>query len=225
MKRTGILASLALLFVAVLCGQGAVAASLDWPERDYPYVAVEQDLRDVLQALGRNMAVGIKLTKNVQGTVRGRLPRMSPTKFLNHLCASHGLIWYFDGQVLEISSISEVVLRVIRLKKYSYQFLISTLEALDITDGRFPIRVSDENSVILVTGPRRYVELVEQTAKELEESRPRSVRVFRGSNGAGMSAAAFPLEGIGDLDRYPELDSLSGSSGAALMGLIGGTDQ
>lgn len=201
------------LTIAYLPAQTAAAAPLNWPDIAYPYVAVEQDLRDVLTALGRNMDVGIRLTDKVQGKVQGKLPSMSPQEFLNHLARTYGLVWYYDGQVLEISTVHDIVSRVVSLEKSSFKKFLLTLKSLDVWDDRYPLRVAEGTGVVLVSGPRRYVELVAQTAKELEKTAPRSVRVFRGSGGgnSGKAAASPETAGSGLLKNLTSLTETSSS--------------
>lgn len=202
-----------LLAAAYLPAQSATAAPLNWPDTVYPYVAVEQDLRDVLTALGRNMDVGIRLTDKVTGKVQGKLPAMSPEKFLNHLARTYGLVWYYDGQVLEVSTVHDVVSRVVSLEKPSFKKFRMTLQALQVWDDRYPLRVAAGTGVVLVSGPRRYVELVAQTAKELEKTAPRSVRVLRGSGGGASGSGAASPETAGSelLNNITSLTEASSS--------------
>ena len=183
------------------------AAPLNWPDKVYPYVAVEQDLTELLIALGRNMDVGIRLSKTVEGKVKGRLPQLPPEEFLNHLARTYGLVWYYDGHVLEVTTVSDVVSRVVSLKKISVKRLYVVLQALEIWDDRYPPRSAGETGIVFVSGPRRYVELVTQTAKELDNAAPKMVRLLKGSGGtmaagdAGGGAVAGLIEGGTSLNQ------------------------
>ena len=86
-----------------------------WATGPYRYIVVDQDIRAILTEFGRNMNVTVKVSDQVAvRRIRGRLPVAGAKDFLNRLCESYGLAWYFDGAVLHISGTTEV--RVFRGK-------------------------------------------------------------------------------------------------------------
>ena len=89
-------------------------------------------------------------------------------------------MWYWDGFILWVYSLEEADSRVIKLQTAGTQQLADALAELDIWDDRFPIRASQASSILHVTGPPRYVELVAATAEMLEANRNVAVdiRVF-----------------------------------------------
>ncbi|MEM8796563.1 MAG: hypothetical protein AAGE61_13425, partial [Pseudomonadota bacterium] len=80
--------------------------------------------------------------------------------------------WYFDGQVLHVTPSQASVSRLLTLNVVSFQRLVDGLRALEIYDDRFPIKPTPGADVALVTGPPRFVGLVENAMTALAETRP-----------------------------------------------------
>lgn len=158
----------------------ALAATPDWGRRPYGYVSVEQDLREVLKDFASNLGLTLQASEAVQGVVRGRLPASPPREFLDQLTRTYGLLWYWDGFILWVYTLEEAESRIVKLQTAGTVQLTGALEELDISDGRFPIRTSQASSILHVTGPPRYVELVVATAEMLEANRNVAIdmRVF-----------------------------------------------
>ncbi|MGO3123941.1 MAG: hypothetical protein ACTIKR_07950 [Advenella sp.] len=74
-------------------------------QRPYPYVIIEQDLRDVLVEFGRNIGVATEISKKVNGVVRGRAQSGdTAASFLHRIGADHDLVWYLDRDTLFVST-------------------------------------------------------------------------------------------------------------------------
>ena len=186
-RRLGIAA------LAALLGQ-AQAAPLPVDQRPYAYTVLDENLRDVLLQFGANTKSRIAISDAVQGRVRGRRDAAPPEAFLEALGREFGFDWYYDGYILYISATSESVSRMVTLGGVPASSLQATLEALGIADPRFLLRAVPESFTVLVSGPPRYVELVEQAVQTLAKppaapsppapaapSPEKTVTVFRGS--------------------------------------------
>ena len=160
-----------LAIIAVLAAAGAAAAPLDLPESPYRYTVIDQDLRSVLQEFGANLGVRMDISAPVQGRVHGRLPELSPRGFLDHLGAKFEFDWYFDGHVLHISAAEENQSRLVDLASVPFDELRQSLEALEIWDERFVVRPHAGAGLAAVSGPPRYLALIEETIAALSGSR------------------------------------------------------
>lgn len=161
------------------------AAAIRFPDGIYPYSIVEQDIAVVLREFGQNLGIRVKLSPKVSGAVKGKLPPLPALGFLNHLCQTYGLEWYFDGSTLHISSISEEVTRFLPLNKSnSPATLIDTLKQLSFYDERYPLRPGPDDLSIVVTGPPVYVGLIEQTLSALPQGAavPAQTVIYRGAS-------------------------------------------
>lgn len=150
-------------------------------DRVLSYSVVEQDLRDVLAGIGEQLGLRTKISEHIRGKVHGRLPPAPASELLDRLAALYGLDWYYNAGTVFVSSHDETALKVIALGPVQFSDLADALEDLEITDKRWPIRVS-EHGIALAGGPPDYLALVEQTFTALAK-RPRDaeVRVLRGS--------------------------------------------
>jgi len=156
---------------------------LPWPDKPYPYVVLDQDVRDVLAAFGSNLDVPVKISDKVSGRVRGRLPELTPQKLLDHLAASFGLQWYYDGQVLYVTTVEEAVSEMLPLGPIRFEELQASLASLKLDDPRFPLRPLASANVALVSGPPRYVALVKETMQALQQAYQFQTTIVRGRTG------------------------------------------
>jgi type III secretion protein C len=140
------------------------AADMPWGSKKTEYTAIEpKDLRVFLREFAAQQGVGVFLDPEVKGELTGRYD-LSPRSMMELLGRTFGLIWYFDGKVLYVYPASAVESSVIRLNDINQAQFQRTLDRLGISDSRFPLAFDDRGSV-LVSGPKRYVELVRDAAK------------------------------------------------------------
>jgi type II secretory pathway component GspD/PulD (secretin) len=178
-----------LLFVPF---QDAFAAEPKWPKEPYKYLVIDQDLREVLTEFGRNIRIPVKLSENVaKRRIRNDMAVAAPREFLQRICDTYGLVWYYDGAVLTVSDDSEVRTELLNTGAVGSETLLARLDSLGVNDARYPIRTSNAG-VITVSGPPPYLSMVRKTLDALEKaSTPRpvqevtsgdtqKVRVFRG---------------------------------------------
>ena len=172
----------------------ARSAEPEWPAEPYKYIVVDQDLRDVLIEFGRNIGIHTKISDAVAGRrVRSEFTPVGAREFLQRLCNSYGLVWYFDGTVLHINVEGEIRTELITLGNIRSDKLIERLGALGVADPRYAIRATDDANVVSISGPPPFLSLVHQTVTALEKSMApqpvrevtdgdeKRVRIFRGS--------------------------------------------
>lgn len=136
------------------------AAEPAWPNGTYNYVVLDQDLRDVLRQFGINTGLKISLTDKVAGHVRGPLPAVPPRQFLEGLARQYGLDWLYDGSIISISASSEARTEMVDLGKVSFKTLHDGLSSVGLLDPRYQFRPTMSGRAVLVSGPPRYIELV-----------------------------------------------------------------
>ena len=178
--RSGIVRLAACVLFTLGISAQLNAASLDWPDETYPYLAVEQSISDALHDLGRNMGESVLISESIDGMIRGRVPDGSALDFLEFVAHTYGLIWYFDGAVLEIVPKSEMRSVVVLLKSVSPSRLMEALKEMHVWDDRFFFSSNQDLKMVHVSGPPRYVDIVSQVAEKLEDTLPRTVKVLRG---------------------------------------------
>ena len=162
---------------SVLLSSTALASQLKLPDATYTYTVINQDLSAALLEFGSNLNIKVNVSQEVRGRIQGRLPDLPPLAFLNRLASLYNLEWYFDGQVLHVTSARESQSRLLVPGPVPFERLASTLAAFDVADERYAVRPAPNTQLVLVTGPPRFVALVEQTLNGLiaeEQARPKS---------------------------------------------------
>ncbi|MER8608951.1 type III secretion protein [Mesorhizobium sp. M1233] len=178
---------LAVVLALGFGSQPAFAAEPRWPPGPYKYITIDQSVTDALVELGRNMRVPMRVSKLVKGRLSAGMPVGTAREFLEEICNRYGLIWHFDGIVMNVATEAEVQTEMIPLDANMAAGAEDRLSRLGVSDPRFPIKVSKQDDVISVSGPPSYIELVRRTlgvpatpSAKQETGKAVSVRVFRG---------------------------------------------
>ncbi|TIS57148.1 MAG: type III secretion protein [Mesorhizobium sp.] len=170
-----------------LVARPAHAAEPRWPSGPYKYITVDQSVTDALVELGRNMRVPMRVSKLVKGRLSAGMPVGTAREFLEEICNRYGLVWHFDGIVMNVATEAEVRTEMIPLDANAAASAEDRLSRLGVIDPRFPIKVSKQDDVVSVSGPPSYVELVRKTlgvpaapSTKQDSGKVVPVRVFRG---------------------------------------------
>ncbi len=186
----------AAFFFLAPFAETASATEPKWSKETYNYLVIDQDLRDVLIEFGRNMRIPIKLSDRVaKRQIRNDLAVFTPREFLQRLCDAYGLVWYYDGAVINVSDDNEVTTELMNTGSVGTEYLLKRLNGLGVTDARYPIKTGGAG-VITVSGPPPYLVMVRKTLDALEKANTPiavqeipggdtvKVRVFRGGQGS-----------------------------------------
>lgn len=174
-----------VLLVQTLAVPGPVLAAE--PRLDpgpYPYVIVDQDIKGVLVEFGRNVGLPVDVSDQVKGRMRGEHTTGSARQFLDGLCESYGLVWYFDGRVLHVNAKNEVRTEIVDIGRVPLMEALDHLAAIGVSDQRFAVERGDGAGTVSLSGPPAFVNLARKELTALAR-RPRDdgeeyMRVFRG---------------------------------------------
>ncbi|MBA1142418.1 secretin N-terminal domain-containing protein [Mesorhizobium neociceri] len=167
---------------------------LSLPAAPYRYTVLDQDLSAALQEFGNNLNISVNISAEVRGRIRGRMPDLPAREFLDRLAELYDLQWYYDGLVLYVSAAKEAQTRMLVLTPLRFDTFKAALDQLDISDDRYVVRPAPGNGLVMVSGPPRFVALVEQTFNGLvaeAQAHPRAAAaptkesvliLFRGSS-------------------------------------------
>jgi type III secretion protein C len=157
--------------VTVICSITAsptFAAELPWKQgRKFERSVEQKDLRELLREFTAGYGIAIVIDQQVTGNVSGRF-NLTPQSMLEYLASSYGLVWFYDGNVLYISSADSVVSEIIPLPAQSAERSLRTLERLGLTDVRYPVTVDSRARVARVAGPKPYVDLIRNTLRSID---------------------------------------------------------
>lgn len=195
LRSRALLAPLALLLVAsVGLPPAASAAQLTWKPEAVNLMVQDKPLPDVLRELFASLGQPVVISDRVRGNVTGRF-NAPAEEFFNNLASVFGLMSYYDGSVLYISTGSEATSRVIPLRGVTPDRFRRTLAEMDVLDRRYELTIQDSERLVKASGPPRYVEVVEEIASKLEQtanrSRAQSARVPSPADSARPLGSAF----------------------------------
>jgi type III secretion protein C len=167
-----------------LAATAAQAADVQWRKEKFSYLTRGQSLRDFLRHFGSSQGLTVVVDPAVEGSVVGNY-NMTPQSMMEMLSVQHGLIWYYDGNILYVYPSSQAQSQTIRLNYGTVAQFRQTLVKLNIPDKRFPITYDKETNTALVGGPKRYVDLINEVAQSLDQK--------EGSGGT-TDIQVFPLK-------------------------------
>jgi type III secretion protein C len=172
-----------------------------WPPSPYKYLIIDQEIKSIMAEFGRNVGLPVDVSDQVKGRLRGQLAPTTATarEFLDRLCESYGLVWYFDGAVLHVNTNAEIRTELVNIGRLSPAEVGEKLSALGVADARFQVRSTEDAGIVSVSGPPPFVSMVRQTLAVLVRRSPPPVteethgdeirvRVFRGG---AMSAPSI----------------------------------
>ena len=164
--------------------QQSQAAELRWNNRPFQIVANEKPLPDFLRELAASQNATAVIDPKVAGVISGKFagPALG---ILNSVCSVNGLTWYFDGAFLFVDLAADAKSDVLPIAAENAGRIAETLVRLHISDERYPLSISERDSSVYVTGPRRYVEMVRQAVKLADQ---------RTAMAEGAEIRLFPLK-------------------------------
>lgn len=154
-------------------------------KQPFEYYGEGDSLRKVITALASNADISVNVSSNIDDSFNGHLRYASSLKALDYLASAYDLIWYFDGATLHVNRSAEQQSQMIRLELVTTSQLKQTMQDLELWDPRFEWRTIQHTNMIMVSGPPRYIELINQTVSLLQDSSdsgfvdPLVIRIFK----------------------------------------------
>lgn len=168
-----------LLVSALLAlGGSAQAATFRWPDKQINMAYQDKPIQDVLREFFAGLGAPVVISEQLRGNVTGRFDAPAK-KFFDDLKSVFGLLCFYDGSVFYIYDPSEAVSRVIALRRVDPERFRRSLEAMGAISPEFALRIQDAERLVSVSGPPRYVEVVEDIANKLNDSRNGTARPAR----------------------------------------------
>ena len=152
-------------------GAGAAAAEvapaeavsgvkIPWKTPTYTLVANNMDLRAALDTFAVAQGLSAVMSKGVAGTFSGAFQEMPPAEFLERIATVHNLVWYYDGAALYFYGAGEIQTLLLDLQYMKAGEVRRMLAEVGVEDGRFPLKTTSNDELIMVSGPPRYVSLI-----------------------------------------------------------------
>ncbi|MDR6536935.1 type III secretion system outer membrane ring subunit SctC [Variovorax soli] len=179
------------LAVALVCGATAspaattpqALASIPWPDSPFTLINAGQKpdkmLASFTQAFGLRLQLDDPLPEET-APVLGRMTAATPTEFLNQLAATYGLTWYHYSGTLYVARTASRQARVVPTKGLSAQTLRRVMAEMGLLESKFGWSEIEENGLVMVSGPKSYVDRIEAAINTLPEQRPeQQIQVYR----------------------------------------------
>ena len=146
----------------------ALSASLGETETDYAVLG--QDIRNLAANLAGSIGYPVLVDPDVSGTVVGLIGKFSPDEFLNRVTVATNSRWFFDGEAVHITPAEDDRTLLLALEGMELDDLRQKLTDLGFYDARFPFVATQDEGLVRLMGPPRYVEIVEQVVAAIPET-------------------------------------------------------
>lgn len=150
------------------------------------FVARKEPVENLFKAIGSEIRKAVRFSNKArQYRVSGEFDLKHPFEVIERVTSSLGLIWYFDGQVIYVYDNAEAASAMLAIAPQSIDGLIAFLKASALYDKRYPIKHTPGTRVIYVSGPPKYVEIVQgaaslmHTQAEVSERSDRHVELVK----------------------------------------------
>lgn len=144
------------------------AAEIKWEKTSYTHYSQKESIKDLLADFFSNQGIGFNCSEEVKHKISGQFKTTDPKSFFEDIALAYNLIWYFDGASVYVYATHEMTSQILNLGYIDMKAFKENLELLDIIDERFELKLSDEDRIIFVSGPPRYVQLVAELAEKLD---------------------------------------------------------
>ncbi|MDV5227711.1 type III secretion system outer membrane ring subunit SctC [Providencia rettgeri] len=134
------------------------------------FVANNIAVSKVFDAIAERLNKPIILSKlATQKRVTGNFNLANADEMFKALTRRIALVWYDDGAAIYVYDNSEMRSGIIPMNNASSQQVLNYIKKNGIYDQRFPVRVQGGNSLLFVSGPPLYVELIKAAVMYLDE--------------------------------------------------------
>ncbi|MCC2113605.1 MAG: hypothetical protein KDJ16_16340 [Hyphomicrobiales bacterium] len=173
--------SSAMVVEPALSTESDFRGSLGAVATDGEVLIVDQDIASLIKDFAKKVGIRADISRGVRGRVRDlRLPT-EPSAFLDELARRYQIDWYFEGNALHVSAISEAASRMIGLGNVDFDSVRTEVIAAGLDPDRFAMKNMEAAKAVMVSGPPSYIARVELIVESLVNGRPsgRTVRVMK----------------------------------------------
>lgn len=181
---------LALLACVMAPAHNLLAAiPSEWKNTAYAYEAEHKPLRDVLEDFAQTFGTQLQIEGLLEGDVNGKIRANTPQSMLDRLGVEHRFQWYLYNNTLFISTLDQQESARLEVSSETISDLKQALTDIGLLDSRFGWGELPEDGVVLVSGPKTYIEQIKQFSSK------------RRSADEKQSVLSFPLKFANAADR------------------------
>ena len=159
--------SLIALPLFLLPLQSSLAAiPAEWKNTAYAYEAEHKPLREVLDDFAQTFGTQLQIEGLLDGNVNGKIRANTPQSLLDRLGMEHRFQWYLYNNTLYISTLDQQESARLEVSSETVADLKQALTDIGLLDSRFGWGELPEDGVVLVSGPKRYIEQIKQFSSQ-----------------------------------------------------------
>jgi len=161
----------------------------EWKNTAYAYEAEHKPLREVLEDFAQTFGTQLQIEGLLEGDVNGKIRANTPQSLLDRLGVEHRFQWYLYNNTLYISTLDQQESARLEVSSETISDLKQALTDIGLLDSRFGWGELPEDGVVLVSGPKRYIEQIKQFSSQ------------RRSPDEKQSVLSYPLKFANATDR------------------------
>ncbi|MCF5509867.1 EscC/YscC/HrcC family type III secretion system outer membrane ring protein, partial [Pseudomonas sp. PA-3-6H] len=175
----------------LVSAQSALAAiPSEWKNTAYAYEAEHKPVREVLEDFAQTFGTQLQIEGLLEGIVNGKIRANTPQSLLDRLGVEHRFQWYLYNNTLYVSTLDQQESARLEVSSETIADLKQALTDIGLLDSPFGWGELPDDGIVLVSGPRRYIEQVKQFSSQ------------RRSVDEKQSVLSFPLKFANAADRH-----------------------
>ncbi|AZF24916.1 Type III secretion outermembrane pore forming protein (YscC,MxiD,HrcC, InvG) [Pseudomonas sp. R2-60-08W] len=167
----------------------------EWKNTAYAYEAEHKPLREVLEDFAQTFGTQLQIEGLLEGDVNGKIRANTPQSLLDRLGVEHRFQWYLYNNTLFVSTLDQQESARLEVSSETVSDLKQALTDIGLLDSRFGWGELPEDGIVLVSGPKSYIEQIKQFSSQ------------RRSADEKQSVLTFPLKFANAADRQIEYRS------------------
>lgn len=165
------------------------AIPAEWKNTAYAYEADHKPLREVLEDFAQTFGTQLQIEGLLEGDVNGKIRANTPQSMLDRLGVEHRFQWYLYNNTLFVSTLDQQESARLEVSSETISDLKQALTDIGLLDSRFGWGELPEDGVVLVSGPKTYIDQIKQFSSK------------RRSADEKQSVLSFPLKFANAADR------------------------
>ena len=173
-------------------GAGLLQTSTNqqWKTRTFSFYASQISAADILLDFSTNLSVPVTVSAGARKqAVNGNFRQLPGRKFIELLCKSNSLTWFFDGSMLFVRHVDELARKDLALDPATFDAAAFTrhYSSFEIDGGLNRFDVIFDGQVMRLTGLPEYIRFVENIVRFVEGDKTVM------EQGAGFGEADAPV--------------------------------
>ncbi|WP_350616895.1 type III secretion system outer membrane ring subunit SctC [Pseudomonas sp. HY7a-MNA-CIBAN-0227] len=155
------------------------AIPAEWKTTAYAYEADNKTLQEVLEDFTKTFGTQLQIDGFLEGYVNGKIRSNTPQSLLDRLAVEHRFQWFMYNNTLYISTLDQQESARLEVSAETVADLKQALTDIGLLDSRFGWGELPDDGVVLVSGPKRYIEQIKQfSSKRKTPDEKQSVLTF-----------------------------------------------